>query len=231
MQALIFGVAEHQAVVGVPKHEGLGDRLDRLAKPVFGGRRNLRLVHALRHVDRDADQTAALGRLVLEDVGAFGHPDPLAVAATQPAAELHRPKRRRHRLLGDFFQRAIAGVHETAESGERQHGGGAAAGRPDQTSRPTTGRGRSPGPNSTDRSGRGAAPDRDWRDAAPPAWPSRGRARRRARRQPRNPRGSAPSPTSTASTRAHRRASGPAGRVRAPSAPLGRPSARLRKAA
>ena len=37
VQLLELRVAQHQAVVGVPQHEGLGDRLDGVAQPDVGG--------------------------------------------------------------------------------------------------------------------------------------------------------------------------------------------------
>ena len=49
-------IAQHEAVVGVPEHEGFRDRLDGVAQAHVGGRRSAREAALLGDVDGDADQ-------------------------------------------------------------------------------------------------------------------------------------------------------------------------------
>ena len=56
MQLLEVGVAQHQAVVGVPQHEGFRDGLDGVAQPQIRFRSPFDQRLLLRDVDRDADQ-------------------------------------------------------------------------------------------------------------------------------------------------------------------------------
>ena len=123
VQMLIFGVAEHQAIVGVPQHESFRDRLDGVAQALVGGRGDLGLAHPLGDVDGDADQPAAA--VAFDDVGALVDEDPFAVGAAQPAAKRERSERRRARGFGDLLQRRVERMHERRHVLEAQEPVGA----------------------------------------------------------------------------------------------------------
>ena len=59
VQALEVRIAEHQAVVGIPQHEGFGNGLDRVAQPQVGFDGLLGEALLFGDVDGDADQMQA----------------------------------------------------------------------------------------------------------------------------------------------------------------------------
>ena len=58
MELLEFRIAEHEVVVGIPEHEGLGDRLDGVVQAGVGAGGLLVQAALLGHVHRDADEMA-----------------------------------------------------------------------------------------------------------------------------------------------------------------------------
>ena len=96
VQALVFGVAQHEPVRAVPQHEGFRDRLDRFAQPLVGGCGDFRLALAVGDVERDADQPAATAHAVLDDGRALAKPHPFAIAR-RAAGIRGRPRPRRAR--------------------------------------------------------------------------------------------------------------------------------------
>ena len=59
VEALVLGVAQHQPMAGIPQHEGLRDRFDRVAQTLVGRRRRFRLALALGDVEGDADSVGS----------------------------------------------------------------------------------------------------------------------------------------------------------------------------
>ncbi len=56
VEFLKIGIAQNQAIVGVPQHEGFGNRLDGIPQPQIGGRRPLHQILLFGDIDRDADE-------------------------------------------------------------------------------------------------------------------------------------------------------------------------------
>ncbi len=79
MQFLEIGIAQHQAVVGVPQHEGFRDGLDGVAQAHVGGDGLLDQALLLGDVDRDADQMRARLARLAHQLAARAQPDPVAV--------------------------------------------------------------------------------------------------------------------------------------------------------
>ena len=78
MQLLEFRIAQHEAVVGVPEHEGLGDRLDGVVQARVGLGGLLLEPALLGHVDRDADEMARRIVGIVHQLGAGAQPHPIA---------------------------------------------------------------------------------------------------------------------------------------------------------
>ena len=78
VQLLEFRVAEHEVVVGVPEHEGLGDRLDGVVQARVGLGGLLFQAALLGHVDGDADEMARRVVRIVHQLGAGAQPHPVA---------------------------------------------------------------------------------------------------------------------------------------------------------
>ena len=118
-QALIFRVAQHQPVARIPEDEGLGNRLDRVAQALVGGRRQLGFPLALGDIEGDADEARRAGLLILDNIGALAQPHPASVR--RPHAELDVDAlaaplgpHSRNRLQG-----RVVRVHEALQVGDR----------------------------------------------------------------------------------------------------------------
>ena len=81
MQFVEFRVAEDEAVVGVPEHEGFRDRLDGVVQARVGSRSSLLQTALLGHVDGDADEMASSVVRIIHQLGAGAQPDPFAGGA------------------------------------------------------------------------------------------------------------------------------------------------------
>ncbi len=79
VQLLVFGVAKDEAVGRIPQHEGLRDRLDRVAQMSIRRRGALGHAALLGDIDRDADEMLRAGAPVDHQLGAGLEPDPCAV--------------------------------------------------------------------------------------------------------------------------------------------------------
>ncbi len=79
VQLLEIRIAQHQAIVGVPQHEGFRDGLDGVAQAHVGGDRLLDQVLLLGDVDRDADQMQARLARLAHQLAARAQPHPVAV--------------------------------------------------------------------------------------------------------------------------------------------------------
>ena len=105
VQSLIFRIAEHQPIAGIPQDESLGNGFDRLPQSLVGGRRGLRLTLALGHVESDPDQAEAAAFLVLDDFSALAQPDPASVGSAHAELDL------------DAFAAALGGeAHDSREA-------------------------------------------------------------------------------------------------------------------
>jgi hypothetical protein len=80
VQALEFRIAHHEAVVGIPQHEGLRNRLDGIAQAHVGGFGLLGEQLLVGDVDGDADEMRAFVRSMLHELGARPQPDIFATA-------------------------------------------------------------------------------------------------------------------------------------------------------
>ena len=120
VQLLEIGVAEHQPVVGVPQHEGLGDGLDGVAQPHVGGDGLLHQALLLGDVDGDADQMqAGIVRLV-HQLAARAQPDPVAVGVTHAEGVVDRGDLGVGKLRGEVVELHVVGVDQRADAAEGQ---------------------------------------------------------------------------------------------------------------
>ncbi len=120
VQSLEVRIAEHQAVSGIPQHEGFRDGLDRIAQPQIGLDRFLREALLLGDVDGDADQMqAGIGR-ALAELAAHPQPDPVAVGVLHAEGLVDMIDLRGDELVGDLEQVDVVGFHQRVDLAERQ---------------------------------------------------------------------------------------------------------------
>ena len=120
VQVLEIRIAQHQPVVGVPQHEGLGDGLDGVAQPHVGGDRALDQALLLGDVDGDADQMqTGLARLA-HQLAARPQPDPVAVGVAHAEGVVDRGGFGFGELGGDIVELHVVGMHQRADVAEGQ---------------------------------------------------------------------------------------------------------------
>ena len=118
VQPLEMRIAEHEAVLGVPQHEGFRDRLDRVAQPEVGLHGLLGEALLFGDVDRDADQVqAAVGRGVAE-LAAHPQPDPVAAGVLHAEALVDVVELAGDHLVGDREQVDVVGFHQRVDFAE-----------------------------------------------------------------------------------------------------------------
>ena len=102
MQFLEIRIAQHQAIVGVPQHEGFRDGLDGVAQPQIGRHGALDQAFLFGDVDGDADQMQAGFAVLARQFAA--HPQP------QPACRRRGACGRRGRSTAPWRRRAASPV-------------------------------------------------------------------------------------------------------------------------
>ena len=118
VQALEMRIAEHEAVFGVPQHEGFRNGLDRVAQPQVGLHGLLGEALLFGDVDRDADQVqAAVGRGVAE-LAAHPQPDPVAAGVLHAEGLVDVVELACDHLVGDREQVDVVGFHQRVDFAE-----------------------------------------------------------------------------------------------------------------
>ena len=84
MQLLEIRVAQYQAVLRVPDHEGFGDGLDGVTQAQIGLDRALDQCLLLGDVDGDPDQMRSAVAGLLDQLAAGAQPYPVAVGVAHP---------------------------------------------------------------------------------------------------------------------------------------------------
>ena len=125
VQPLEMRVAQHQAVFGVPQHEGLGDGFDGVAQPQIGFHGPLGETLLLGDIDGDADQmqaavVAAFIVASLAEFAAHPQPDPVAVGVLHPEGLVDVVDFRGDQLVGDGEQVDVVGFHQRVDLAEGQ---------------------------------------------------------------------------------------------------------------
>ena len=119
VELLVLRVAHHEAVVGVPEDEGLGDGLDRVAEADVGGLRTLDQPHLLGHVDGDADEVR-LAAVAVDQLGAGAEPDPAAVGMAHAEHAVDGRLALVVEGLGKRHQVAVVGMDEAGDLAEAE---------------------------------------------------------------------------------------------------------------
>ena len=120
MQTLEVRVAEHQAIAGVPQHEGFRNGLDRITQPQVGFQGLFRQVLLLGDVDGDADQVhAGIGGAVAE-LAADPQPDPVAIGMLHAEGLVDVIDPGGNKLIGDLEQVDVIGFHQRIDLAESQ---------------------------------------------------------------------------------------------------------------
>ena len=120
MQLLEIRIAQHQAVIGIPQHEGLRDGLDGVAQAHVGGHRLFDQVLLLGDVDRDADQMQArLARLV-HQLATGAQPHPVAVGVAHAESVIDGGGVGFGEFGGEIVEQQVVGVGQRAHVVERQ---------------------------------------------------------------------------------------------------------------
>ena len=120
VQLLEVGVAEHQAVVGVPHHEGFRDGLDGVAQPQVGLHRLLDQRLLLGDVDRDADQVRPAILRLMHELAARAQPDPMAVGVPHAEIVIDEAGVGVGELGGELVELEVVGMHQRVDLAEAQ---------------------------------------------------------------------------------------------------------------
>ena len=120
VQFLEIRIAQHQTIVGVPHHEGLGDGLDGVAQAHVGGHRLLDQALLFGDVDRDADQMQARLAGLAHQFAARAQPDPMAVGVAHAEGVVDGGRRRFGEFGGEIVEPQVVGMGERADVAERQ---------------------------------------------------------------------------------------------------------------
>ena len=120
VQALEVRIAQHQAVVRVPQHEGFRNGLDRIAQPQVGLDGLLREALLLGDVDGNADQMQpGIARGVTE-LAADAQPDPVTIGVPHPEGLVDLADLGGDQLVGDLEQVDVIGIHQRVDLAEGQ---------------------------------------------------------------------------------------------------------------
>jgi len=118
VQALEVRVAQHEAVFGVPQHEGFGNGLDRIAQPQVRLDAAFGEAALFGDVDRDADQVMAAVAMGGDQFAAHPQPDPV------PGGMLHAERAidlidfAAHQLVGQLQEIDVLGLHQSVHLAE-----------------------------------------------------------------------------------------------------------------
>ena len=118
VQALEMRVAEHEAVLGIPQHEGFRNGLDRVAQPQIGFHGLLGEALLLGDVDGDADQVHAAVGGGLAELAAHAQPDPVAVGVLHAEGLVDVVDLAGDQLVGDVEQVDVVGFHQRVDLAE-----------------------------------------------------------------------------------------------------------------
>ncbi len=118
VQILEIRVAQHQAVLVVPQHEGFRNGLDGVAQPDVrrGGPLDQRLL--LGDIDRDADQVHARLAGLLHQLAARAQPDPFAAGVMHAEVVVDGAGLGIGELGRDLVELDVVGMHELADLAE-----------------------------------------------------------------------------------------------------------------
>ena len=155
VQVLEVGIAQHQAVLVVPQHEGFRDGLDGVAQADVGGGGLLDQRLLLGDVDRDADQVQAGLAGLLHQLAARAQPDPFAAGVMHAEFVVDGAGLGVGKLGGELVELDVVGMHQLADFAEGHQVVARSTGRGSRTSNATRRCGRGRGPSPTARSGRG----------------------------------------------------------------------------
>ena len=120
VQALEMRVAEHEAVVRVPQHEGFRNGLDRVAQPQVGFHGLFGEALLLGDVDGDADQVQAGVGGGLAELAADAQPDPVAAGVLHAEGLVDVVDLAGDQLVGDLEQVDVVGFHQRVDFAEGQ---------------------------------------------------------------------------------------------------------------
>ncbi len=155
VQLLEIRIAQHQAIIGVPQHEGFRDGLDGVAQAHVGGHRLLDQILLLGDVDRDADQMRARLARLAHQLATRAQPDPMAVGVAHAEGVIDGGRRGFGELRREVVEPQVVRMGERADVAERQQVVlGLQAEDVEHRLRPEDAAARA-GPNPTSRSGRG----------------------------------------------------------------------------
>jgi hypothetical protein len=125
VQALEVRIAQHEAVFGVPQHEGFGDGFDGVAQPKVGFHGFLGKALLLGDVDGDADQMqpAVVAAFIVDplaELATHPQPDPVAVGMLHPEGLVDVVDFCRDQLVGDGEQVDVVGFHQRIDLAESE---------------------------------------------------------------------------------------------------------------
>ena len=118
VQVLEVRIAQHQAVVVVPQHEGFRDGLDGVAQAHVGGGGPLDQRLLLGDVDRDADQMHAGLAGLLHQLAARAQPDPFAAGVVHAELVVDGAGLGVGELGRDLVELDVVGMHQLADLAE-----------------------------------------------------------------------------------------------------------------
>ena len=120
VQLLELRIAEHEVVVGIPQHEGLGDRLDGVVEPGVGLGGLLFQAALLGHVHGDADEMACRIVGIVHQLGAGAQPHPVARDAADAELVIDERGAGGSELLGQREEVLILGMDHGVHFAEGQ---------------------------------------------------------------------------------------------------------------
>ena len=118
MQFLKVRIAQHQAVVGVPQHEGFRDGLDGVAQPQVRRHGALDQGFLLGDVDGDADQMQAGFALLARQFAARPQPQPAAVGVAHAEGMVDRCTLASASWRGELVEIDVVLVHQRVDFAE-----------------------------------------------------------------------------------------------------------------
>ena len=120
VQLLEVRVAQHHAVLRVPQHECLRDRLDGVAQAQIGLDRALDQGLLLGDVDRDADQVRAAVAGLVHQLAARAQPHPVAAGMAHAEVVVDRVGLGVGQLARELVEMDVLRVHELVDLAEAQ---------------------------------------------------------------------------------------------------------------
>ena len=120
MQVLEIGIAQHQAIIGVPQHEGFRDGFDGVAQAQIGRRRLFHQALLFSRVDYNADEVQAGIALLANKFATGAQPQPIAVGVAHAKGVIERLCPGIGECGGDVVEIDIVGVHQHVDFAEGQ---------------------------------------------------------------------------------------------------------------